>query len=99
MGDIDGERVAQINALLVQAGEAHGRYEETELNGVYDQEWPQWYAVHAIEHGIGDVLGHPVTTEQLATFLERSNRDLERVEVESRKPWATYTAQRIATEL
>ena len=99
MDDIDGERVDQINALLVRTGEAHGRYEETELNGVYDQEWPRWYAAYAVEHGIGEVLGHPVTTDQLAAFLESSNRDLERIEAELREPWATYTARRIAAEL
>ena len=99
MEDIGGERVDQIDALLVQAGEAHGGYEETELNGVYDQEWPRWYAAYAVEHGIGDVLGHPVTTDQLAAFLDSSNRDLEQVEAELREPWATYTARRIASEL
>ena len=99
MEDIDGERVDQIDALLVQAGEAHGRYEETELNGVYDQEWPRWYAAYAVEHGIGDVLGHPVTTDRLAAFLASSNVDLEQIEAEIREPWATYTARRIASEL
>ena len=74
MHDIDSERVDALNALLVRTGEAHGRYEETELNGVYDQEWPRWYAAYAVEHGIGDVLGHPVTTAQLAAFLASSNR-------------------------
>jgi hypothetical protein len=97
--DIGGERVDQIDALLVQAGEAHGRYEETELNGVYDQEWPRWYAAYAVAHGIGGVLGHPVATDRLAAFLASSNRDLERIEAELREPWATYTARRIASEL
>ena len=99
MGDIDSEPVDQINALLVRAGEAHGRYEATELNGVYDQAWPRWYAAYAVEHGIGELLGHPISTDQLATFLASSNRDLEQVEPEIRKPWATYTARRIASEL
>ena len=99
MHDIDSERVDALNALLVRTGEAHGRYEETELNGVYDQEWPRWYAAYAVEHGIGDVLGHPVTTAQLAAFLASSNADLERIEAERREPWATYTARRIASEL
>ena len=72
-----------------EAGEAHGRYEETELNGVYDQEWPRWYAAYAVEHGIGDVLGHPVTTDRLAAFLASSNRDLEQIDAEQREPWAS----------
>ena len=99
MEDIDDERVGQINALLVRAGEAHSRYEVAELNGVYDQEWPRWYAAYAVEHGIGDALGHPVPTDQLAAFLDSSNRDLEQIEAERREPWATYTARRIASEL
>ena len=99
MEDIDGGSVDQINALLAEAGEAHGRYEETELNGVYDLEWPRWYAAYAVEHGIGDMLGHPVTTDRLAAFLATSNRDLERIDAEQREPWATYTARRIASEL
>jgi hypothetical protein len=97
--DIGGDRVDALYALLVQTGAAHGTYEETELNGVYDQDWPRWYAGYAIEHGIGDMLGHPVTTDQLAAFLDRSNLDLERIEAERREPWASYTARRIAAEL
>ena len=42
-----------IDALLVRAAAAHGEFEETELQGVYDQAWPRWYATYAVEHGIG----------------------------------------------
>ena len=99
MEGIGGDRFEAIDALLVETGEAHGRFEKTALQGVYDQEWPRWYAAYAVERGIGALLGHPVTTEQLAVFLASSNRDLEQIEPELREPWATYTARRIASEL
>jgi len=31
---------------LKRAAEAHGIHEATELGGVYDEDWPQWYAEH-----------------------------------------------------
>jgi hypothetical protein len=32
-----------------ETGAAHGVYEEGELNGVYDQNWPAWYAAYLVE--------------------------------------------------
>lgn len=32
--------------LLKRAAEAHGIHEKNDLGGVYDQDWPQWYATH-----------------------------------------------------
>ena len=88
-----------LEALLARASTAHGEFERTELHGVYDQDWPRWYAAYAIEHGLGGLLGHPVATDDLARFLASSNVDLERTEPESRPSWAAYTARRIAAEL
>lgn len=88
-----------LEALLVHTAEAHDAFEQSELNGVYDQDWPRWYATYAVEHGIGALVGHSVTTEHLAAFLARSNLDLERTESGQREPWAAYTARRIAAEL
>jgi hypothetical protein len=31
---------------LERAATAHGVHEVEELGGVYDQEWPRWYAAH-----------------------------------------------------
>lgn len=31
---------------LTRAAAAHGVHEAEELNGVYDTEWPEWYAAH-----------------------------------------------------
>lgn len=93
------DRVEAISALLVQAELAHGVYEGTELNGVYDQEWPRWYAAYAVEHGIGALVDHDVTTEQLAEFLANSYAELEQTDPRPAEPWAAYTARRIAAEL
>ncbi|MBM7505107.1 hypothetical protein ACFPER_14440 [Agromyces aurantiacus] len=35
-----------ILALLTGAAAAHGVYEAEELDGAYDDGWPQWYAAH-----------------------------------------------------
>ena len=93
-GDIEA-----LSALLARTGKAHGVFEEAELKGVYDQEWPRWYAAYAVDHGIAALIGHDITADELARFLESSNADLERIEAASREPWAAYTARRIAAEL
>lgn len=35
-----------ILELLKGAAAAHGEFEAEELGGVYDEEWPEWYAAH-----------------------------------------------------
>lgn len=88
-----------VEALLVEAAEAHGVFEEVVLNGIYDQDWPAWYAAYAVEHGIGALMGHEVTADQLAQFLSASNVEFERTDPRPDEPWATYTARRITAEL
>ena len=95
---MDADRVDAVRALLIRAQEAHGRYEATELKGVYDQEWPRWYATFAVEHGIGTLLGHDVTADDLAGLLASSYSDFERMDPKPSEPWADYVARRIATE-
>ncbi len=91
--------VEALITLLSETGAAHGVFEETELKGVYDQEWPRWYAAYAVDHGIGALIGHDITADELARFLASSNGDLERIEAAAREPWPAYTARRIAAEL
>jgi hypothetical protein len=93
------DRVDAIAALLDQTEAAHGTYETTELNGVYDQDWPRWYAAHAVEHGIGELAGHEITADGLAEFLAASYADYERADPKPAEPWSTYAAGRIAAEL
>ena len=47
------DRTAAVAALFVEAQGAHHEFEATELNGVYDKEWPRWYAEYAVKNGIG----------------------------------------------
>jgi hypothetical protein len=93
------DRIDAITRLLGQAEAAHGTYEATELKGVYDTEWPHWYATYAVEHGVGSLIGHPVTEDQLAQFLEASYADFERADPKPTETWAAYAARRIAREL
>lgn len=38
--------VDTLTVALKRAAAAHGIYEAEVLGGVYDTEWPQWYAEH-----------------------------------------------------
>jgi hypothetical protein len=91
--------VAAIKALLDQTEAAHGQFETTTLNGVYDQEWARWYAAYAVEHGIGDLLGRAVSDEELERFLASSYVDFQQAEPKPSAPWSAYTARRIAGEM
>lgn len=93
------DSVAAITALLIESEQAHGVYESTELGGVYDEDWPRWYAAYAVEHGIGALVGHDVTEADLATFLASSYDDFRRMEPTPTEPWAAYLARRIAAQL
>jgi hypothetical protein len=93
------ERITEIEALLDAAKEAHGAYERDELDGVYDEDWPAWYARFAVEHGIGDILGRPVTAEELGAYLTRTWDEIRQSDPKPTEPWATIMARRIATEM
>jgi hypothetical protein len=42
----EAETTAILLELLTRAATAHGVHEEQDLGGVYDTEWPLWYAHH-----------------------------------------------------
>jgi hypothetical protein len=57
-----------VLAALEQAATAHGVHEAEELGGVYDQEWPRWYAEHMAQTlAAGD---HRVGADALQAALE-----------------------------
>jgi hypothetical protein len=93
------DRTDAIKTLLDEAEQAHGVYETTELNGVYDQDWPRWYAAYAVEHGIGAVVGKDVSADNLATLLASSYTAFQQTEPKPTEPWAAWTARRIAADL
>lgn len=93
------DRVAAIEALLAETQAAHSEYERTELNGVYDREWPRWYAEYAVGHGIGGLLDRAVTADELSSFLARTWEEFQRADPKPPDAWGPYTARRLATEL
>jgi hypothetical protein len=94
-----GDRTQAVKALLVRAEQAHGTFEQTELNGVYDEEWAWWYAAYAVEHGLGALVGHEIAADQLAQYLASSNIEFQHTEPKPSESWADYTARRIAADL
>ena len=90
--------VDAITALLLETEQAHGRYETTELKGVYDKAWPRWYAEYAVAHGIGELIGRPVSADQLADTLRAAFAAFEVHSPQPGETWATYAATRIAQE-
>jgi hypothetical protein len=93
------DRIKAVSALLSEAEQAHGVYEAAELGGVYDQDWPRWYAAYAVEHGLGELVGRDVTADQLWAFLATTFEEFTGAEPKPTDPWATWTARRIAAEL
>lgn len=96
---MDADPTEAVEALLVRTMEAHGTYEETELNGVYDQQWPRWYAAFAVENGLGLLVGHDVNADQVGEFLASSNAEFEQADPKPTDSWQAYTARRITAEL
>ncbi len=96
---MDADPIELVRALLTRAEAAHGEYESRELNGVYDEDWPRWYAGYVVEQGLGKALRHPVSPDQVAEFLASSNEDYRRLGPAPAGPWAAYTARRLVSEL
>ena len=93
------DRVAAVAALFVRAQEAHHEFEATDLKGVYDEEWPRWYAGYALENGLGGLVGHAIATDRLSGFLADGYREFEASDPKPSEPWPAYIARRITTEL
>ena len=89
------DRIAAIEALLAETEAAHGEYETTELGGVYDQEWPRWYAGYAVDHGIGAILGRPITADELADVLSVAWAEYEGADPRPAEAWTAYIARRL----
>ena len=93
------DRTAAVAALFVQAQDAHHEFEATELNGVYDEAWPRWYAEYTVENGLGGLVGHAIATDRLAQFLVDSYAEFEVAEPKPSEPWPAYIGRRITAEL
>jgi hypothetical protein len=93
------DRTEAIQSLLEEAERAHGEYEATELNGVYDENWPRWYATYAVDHGIGQIVGPEVTIDRLADRLAAGFDEFKQTDPAPAEPWSAYLARRLATDL
>jgi hypothetical protein len=91
------ETVRLIRELLNQTGAAHGQYEETVLAGVYDQNWPDWYAQYAVGHGLGELMGRGITTPEYSHFLAASFEDYKQDNLG--QSWDDYTARKMMESL
>lgn len=86
----------RVESLVSQTEQAHGQFEQTILNGIYDRDWAIWYANDAIDRGIEKVLNRSISGERLSQFLSQS---YDRYKAEqSQQTWAAYTAQKLVEE-
>lgn len=83
----------KIAELLSQAGSAHHIYEQSELNGVYDEAWATWYADYVIQQGINEHLGNSMTVEQLAQTLAEATEA--HTQSDQSLDWAAFTAAKL----
>ena len=83
----------EIADLLSQAGAAHHIFETNELQGVYDMEWPVWYAKWSIQHGLNTLLETQMDTAQLARLLDEINE--QHKQSSGGLSWAEFTAQEL----
>jgi hypothetical protein len=93
------DRPAALERLLRRAGAAHEVYERDELGGVYDEDWPAWYARWAVDHGFAAALGRDVPADELAAYFTRTWDEIRHADPKPAEPWARIMARRITTEL
>ena len=96
---MEADRTTAIATLLRQAELEHAEHEAKDLGGVYDEEWPRWYATYAVEHGLGETLGREVSIEELTTFLAETYAEFASADPRPQDPWADHTAARLSAEL
>lgn len=93
-------RVEAVTALLLEAESAHGTYEALDLGGVYDQDWANWYAEYAIEHGLSDILGHATPLDRVGPLLAAAYAGFEKLDPRpDHAQWAAYLGRRVVEDL
>ena len=94
--EMNDQAQQQIAALLSETGAAHGVYEEGELSGVYDQNWPAWYAAYLADHGLSSHVGVALAVEQLSQLLKQYDQDYQHEQ--PREGWPAYYARRLVMQ-
>ena len=92
----DERSIRAIEELLAETEAAHGAYETAELNGVYDAEWPAWYAAYAVDHGMGGLLGRDVTADELSQQLQSAWADFQAADPHPEEGWVVFIARHLA---
>jgi hypothetical protein len=84
-----------VAALLRETATAHGAYETNVLGGVFDEDWPAWYAAYLLDHGLSDHLpgGASLDVANLTAMLARLAADYKQGEQSS--PWPDVYARGI----
>jgi hypothetical protein len=83
---------AALESLLNETETAHGRYEASELGGIYDERWADWYARRLIERGYNHLVkDDTVDAEGLSALLIRLFEDYKASG--SGEKWSAYFAR------
>ena len=83
-----------LKNLLEQAGQAHHEYEQEQLDGQRDEDWPRWYAAWLLENGMASQIMPPPNQENLAEQLAAITDQHEASS--SDQDWAAFAAQQLA---
>jgi hypothetical protein len=89
------DRTDAVRALLEETEAAHGRYEASELDGVYDADWPRWYAAYAVEHGLGGLLEREVDAAEVTETLATGFAEYDVTDPKPEGTWADHVARRL----
>ena len=90
---MEEQLVQRVRTLLAAAGNAHHDFEEIELKGVQDQDWPAWYANYLLAHGLDSLIGRRIAERELAQLLEACDAEYRRGQFQ--EEWPDYYARRI----
>jgi hypothetical protein len=88
---------AEIVRLLSEAAAAHSEYERTSLGGQYDNDWPQWYAAHLLDNGLGSAGQREIGMQELGQLLVQYDEEFKREA--PAEGWTTFYARRLASRL
>ena len=88
-------KIARVQTLLDQAGQAHHHFEQFELGGEFDEDWPQWYAAYLLENGLGQLLARQPQAAELAASLSSITEEHQDAEEQR---WSAFVAPRLLQE-
>ena len=94
-GCMEQQNVPRIRALLAESGRAHRDFEQNDLAGASDEDWPGWYARYLLAHGLDRLIGRELSEEELRGMLGTCDAEFRRQQPQVE--WPDYYARRILT--